>query len=228
MTASLNRYRWITEQIAATSVPNPLSTEIAVFLDTDGALKTRNSVGVITAIGASVVQTVYSRTALNGNATSITVPDLTPNYAHLMLVFRLRTDYAGATTDNIIARFNADGTAGNYYTQYRVMYGTTMATAEVLGSGVTGILIPFVPSSTALTGMGAGVLTIYNYASTTQRRFAHFESSVMAATTTGNIRKGDGVGIWTNSSSAISSITLIPQNGTNFAVDSEVTVYAFS
>lgn len=225
MTASLNRNRWITEQIAAASVPNPLSTEIAVFLDTDGALKTRNSSGTVTAVGSSILQTVYAKTTLGASASSITIPSLTPNFDHLIVVFRLRTDYAGATTDNVLVRFNADSTAANYYTQYLLMYGSTFVAGEVLGSGATGMVVPYVPSSTASAGVGAGAFTVYDYSSTTQRRFIHFDASVVAALSTGNIRKSSGVGIWTNTSSAVGSITLLPQNGANFLATSEVTVY---
>lgn len=172
------------------------------------------------------ITTLYQRTALGGTAATISISSIPATYNHLMLVFELRTDYA-SQTDNVIIRFNADSTAGNYYTEYMVYSATTVTAAEILGATTTGVLMPYVPGSTGSTGNGYGIAHILNYASTSLRRGMGFETAAMGGTTTGLIRNGRGNGWWTNTSAAINQITLLPQNGTNFATGSAVTLYGY-
>lgn len=172
------------------------------------------------------ITTLYPRTALGSSATSIAINSIPSLYNHLMVVYELRTDYA-SQTDNVILRFNSDSTASNYYTQYMVFSGSAVTAAEVLGVTTTGILMPYVPGSTAPAGYGYGVVFITNYASTSVRRCAGYESAAQGGTTTGLIRNARGNGWWTNTSTAIDTITLLPQNGSNIVSGSAITLYGY-
>lgn len=172
------------------------------------------------------ITTLYPRTALGSSAGSIAISGIPSLYNHLMLVFELRSDYA-SQTDNVILRLNADSTAGNYYTQYMVFSGTAVTIAEVLGSGITGVIMPYVPGNTGSTGNGYGLLHILNYASTSLRRCIGFEAAAQGGTTSGLLRNSRGNGWWTNTSAAVDTITLLPQNGTNFVSGSAVTLYGY-
>lgn len=174
------------------------------------------------AVGTEVVLSPW--TALGGSAATIAISSIPATFRHLKLRFLLRSDYA-ATTDNLLVRFNADAVAANYYTQYMINYASTFVAGEVLGTGSTGITIPYIPGNTAVAGLGFGEMVIENYISTTLRRGCSFDTGVMIGTTTGLIRDVRGKGWWTNTSAAISSITLLPQNGANFLTGSAVELY---
>ena len=177
----------------------------------------------------NAVQINTTRTVLGANAASITISSIPATYKHLLLVTELRSDIAG-TIDSVLFRLNGDATAANYYTQYLTANGTTVGANEILGATTTGILIPFgAVGSTAPAGNFSLCLTwLFNYASTGVRRVMRTETASQAGTTTGTVRDAHGVGIWQNTANAVSSISLLPNGGTNFLTNSAYTLYGFN
>jgi hypothetical protein len=177
--------------------------------------------------GLPIFNKLKARTVIGSDVASYTISSFSANYDHLALVLETRTDRA-ANTDSLICRFNADGTAGNYYTQYRTASGTTLAAAEVLGSGTTGILLPFGGvGNSGSAGNGYFVLIILNYNSASMARVCKGEGFAHGANTSGNLNEGSCGGSWRNTSNAITSITVLPNLGTNIKTNSAYTLYGF-
>lgn len=174
----------------------------------------------------NALQINTSRTVLGSNLSSVTISSIPVTYKHLMLILEMRTDFA-STIDNIIMRFNADATAGNYYSQNQNSSGASVLTGEVLGT-LAGINVPCATGSTALAGNGHAVIIIKDYASTTMRRTVTFHCYSHGANSSGGLRLSVGGGDWTNTTAAINSITLLPSNGSNILTNSAYTLYGFN
>jgi len=171
------------------------------------------------------LQAIVPRTLVGSAVGTQSIPNIPAYFKHLLLILETRTDVA-STSDNLVLRFNADATAANYYTQYFVVSGSTVTAAEILGLTTTGILLPFsAAGSTGLAGNGYAAVWIFNYASSSMRRDVDARCGVHANTTTTNVKKGDSTGFWTNAANPITSITYLPQNGTNIAANSAYTLY---
>ena len=203
-----------------------------VLSSTDAwALLIHNGTNWLAAIipSSSAVQINTSRTVLGSNAASITISSIPATYKHLLLVTEFRSDVASGI-DSVILRYNGDTTAANYYTQYLTAVATTVAASEILGATTTGILIPFgaVGNTAPATNFSVCLTWIFNYASTGVKRNMRTETSSQSGTGTGTIRDAHGVGIWQNTANPISSITLIPNGGTNFVTNSAYTLYGFN
>lgn len=194
-----------------------------VVLRTDRALALVRTSAGWSDVAAGTEMVISPWTALGGSAATIVISSIPATFRHLRLRFLLRSDRA-STDDNLLVRFNGDATAANYYSQYLISFGTTTASGEVLGS-TAGIVIPYLPGNTAVAGLGYGEIIVQNYISTSLRRGVDFNAGAMTGTTTGLIRNGYGKGWWTNTSAAITSITLLPQNGANFLTGSAVELY---
>lgn len=217
------------KQIATPSAPAASSDKL--YFKSDDGLYRQTSAGSEMLIGGVGTPAVYintARTALGAGAASVTISSIPATYKHLLLIIEARTDVA-ATLDNLILRFNADATAGNYYTQYVTYANTTVAAAEILGSGTTGVLLPLAAvGNTGAAGNGYALVWVFNYTSTTMRRIVDAKCGALAATSTGNVRKAESTGYWNNTSDAISSITFLPSIGTNLATNSAYTLYGFN
>ena len=175
---------------------------------------------------AMVINT--ARTVLGSNAASVTISSIPATYQHLMLVIEARTDVA-AGFESLLLRFNADATAANYYTQYVNAAGATVTAAEVLGATSTGILLfNGAVGNTGSAGNGHIVITIKNYASTTMRRTITWQGYVHSGNTTGLLKMVTGGGDWTNTAAAISSITFLPNAGTNIVTNSAYALYGLN
>lgn len=155
---------------------------------------------------------------------SITVPQ---TFNHLRLIMKTRCDLA-ATEDNLIMRFNGDNSAANYYTEYGIASGTSVAAAQLLGATATGIFIPYgAAGANAPTGYAYAILDILDYRDLT-RRAVDGRSGVFSAASSGNIKKGDTSSWWTNAAAAISSITILPQNASNIVSGSSYELWGFN
>ena len=159
-------------------------------------------------------------TTLSGNATSITFNNIPQNYDHLQIRTVARTDRAADTQDAINMRFNSD-TGSNYSWHYLSGNGSSVSSgASSSASFIFNCVIGTAASSTA--GMfGVSVIDILDYSNTNK----HKTSRVF----TGNDANGNGLcqmysGNWQNTS-AITSITFIPNVGTNIVQYSTFALY---
>ena len=201
-----------------------LSSAAWLMLFYDGTQWTDTFVPYVMPTQAVAINT--ARTVLGANAASVTISSIPSTYQHLMLVLEIRTN-SGLSSDDILVRFNADSTAANYYQEDIVSTVTTNTAAEALGAN-GGIVVKAGNGNSGSAGNGHAVIWITNYASTTMRKVAAFQGYSHGANSSGNIRHVKGCGDWTNTASAISSITFLPVGGSQILANSAYTLYGLN
>lgn len=165
------------------------------------------------------------RTVLGGSLSSIAISSIPATFKHLLLIAELRTDGA-VTTDSVILRMNGDSNVANYYSEYTIFSAATATAAEILGATVAGVFLPNASvGNTGTAGNGIVMIWIMNYTSTTQRRQVKAEMGAQGGTTTGLIKDGRTFGAWQNTAAAVTSLTLVPNIGANFVINSAYTLY---
>ncbi len=212
------------DQIASPSAPAS-GKNIIYFKSGDLPYMQGNSV---TERMLGAMHLITARAAMGADATSVSISASVPQtFKHLLLYLEARTDLA-ATVDNLLLRFNADATAGNYYTQYAVESGSSVTAAEILGAS-TGIFLPNAAvGASGSAGNGGAAVLILNYTSATMRRVVHAECSALAGTTSGLVKAGRAKSFWMNTSGAITSITLHPSGGTNLKQNTAYALYGLN
>ena len=144
---------------------------------------------------------------------------------HLLVILQLRCTTAAAT-DTLRFRFNGD-TAGNYY--HENMFGTGAA-AGAAESNPGGGFDMTIPGASAAAGWFAA-FTVYipNYATTVNRKTAHFQSGTQVSATfqaANSLTARTESGLW-NSTVAVSQLTCVmPAN--NFLAGSRMTIYGLT
>jgi len=170
------------------------------------------------------MEKIITFTQLGSTASSI-VLSFTGIYRHLVLVAGLRTDRA-AVNDDVLVRFNADAAAANYAST-GAAFSTGAAYQEVLTTVAAGNVVYFgaAAASAPANSFASFTLTVENALSTTLIRHMYYNGFVRGGTATTNSGHFAGGGWWNNTSAVISSITLLPRLGTNFAIGSHYTLY---
>jgi hypothetical protein len=164
---------------------------------------------------------LISTTILGSSAASVTfdVTGLGATYKHLQIRMTPRTDRASFSVDELYMRFNSD-TGSNYASH--MLYGTgssvgSLATTtqtysrNLVGAGSTA------PSSV----FGAGVIDILDAFSTTKNKT---NRALTGALGSGENQIRLSSGVWM-STSATTSVSLGPVNGTNFVSGSRFSLY---
>lgn len=142
---------------------------------------------------------------------SVTFSSIPSTYKHLQIRYMAAND-SGSFQQ---MRYNSDS-GSNYKSHY--MYGNGSAVGAGASSTATSIEFGDLPNSTSI--FGVGVIDILDYTSTNKNKTSRH--------LTGNDRNGAGVlvftsGLWMNSSTAISSVTLYGIN--NYQVGSQFALY---
>lgn len=151
----------------------------------------------------------------SAGASSIDFTSIPQGYTDLQLVFSLRADNA-SSSDNAEITFN--GSTSTY--SYKRLYGSGSAAASDSGSSYT--TSAFTTGDTATTNtFGNGTLYIPNYAGSTNKSFSVDAVAETNATTT---YAGLYAHLWATTS-AITSIKLEPNGGTNWKQYSTATLY---
>jgi len=153
---------------------------------------------------------------------SIDFTSISSTYTDLLVVYSLRTSLTGGPYhfDDCAIRFNGD--TGNNYNRLvlRTRQGSTGS-----GQTISGNLIALYEASAAdatANTFGSGQAYITNYASA-----EHKSVDIMGASESNNsteVQLGFVSGLW-KSTSAITSIKLYSQNGTNFVQYSSASLY---
>lgn len=159
-----------------------------------------------------------------GSSGTITFSSIPSTYQHLQIRYiakKTTTSHA-----RLWVRFNSD--SGTSYAVHSLNGDGFSATAGGAGSRTGGIALGYtgggnVCGSTPTNVMGAGIIDIHDYASTTRNKTVRAFSGVE----TNNSGSGDRInldsGLWI-STSAISSVTLY-LDGSNFATTSQFALY---
>jgi hypothetical protein len=171
-------------------------------------------------------------TVLGASAANIDLTSIPATYKHLMIELELRSDRAANAADNAYIRLNNDSTAADYYSYSIHMNGTTPTfnILERLAATATGIECNL--STTAATApaneYGYFQIWIYNYASVANNRKIEVKTLNRTGTASGNLRHILTAGWWLNTAAAVSRITILPVNGSNWVAGSSYMLYGFS
>ena len=154
---------------------------------------------------------------LSSSQTSIAFSSIAATYTHLQIRGIIRTDRSAAAQDVIKMRFNSDTTETNYYNHYITGDGSS-ASSVANNNSTIGIT-----SSTNATSQIQGIIVIdiLDYANTNKYKTSR--------TLTGTDQNGSGQ-VWLashlwKSTNAITSISFVPNLGTNFVQYSSLALY---
>ena len=118
-------------------------------------------------------------------------------------------DYVTSTdNDGLLVRFNSD-TASNYAQRVEFATGAALtwnATRWNISEG-----------NDNSVGDGLQVLEIFDYANTATYKMANYYSITTDGTNTANYRYTAGAGLYKSTTTAITSITLLPEGGGTFS-----------
>jgi hypothetical protein len=156
-----------------------------------------------------------------GSSSTITFSSIPSTYTHLQLRYIARDDRA-ITNDSFICRFNSD--TGSNYMEYHLLYADGATVGAAAGSAsATSILMGTIPGSSALANaMGVGVIDILDYANVNKYKTTRSLQGIDY--------NGSGIvrfwsGLWMNSASAISSITLTTGTASNWTGNAQFALY---
>jgi len=148
--------------------------------------------------------------------TGWTNPGWTPSEFEVK-VTGIETDNAATYVDSILATFNADSTAANYNSYNLVGAADAASSVDSVGAKA-GIWLAFVSAAATSDSGCFGILTlkIRLPLGTSDKKHVSYSGGV-AAETNNEYAVSVGGGHW-ESTAAITSITLTPENGTTFEV----------
>ena len=160
-----------------------------------------------------------------GGASSITFSSIPSTYSHLQVRLYGKTQRTSYSISELKMTFNGD-TGNNYAGHYLVAYGNASTlTSASLVSGPRFQIIGFGANSPSQ--VGSAVVDVLDYASTSKYKTARILSGVMTDTAGaggyyGNI--GLCSGLW-QSTSAVTSINIAPEDAVNFAPFTNIALY---
>lgn len=169
----------------------------------------------------STYELIASVTVGSGGASSIDFTSIPATYTDLVVKLSARVSgYSGANQDFLAIRFNSD--SGNNYNN-KVLYGNGSSTGSFDVSPTSSIRQAATAPSDAATSNTFGNSEIYipNYAGSQYKSVSTDSVSETNATASYETL---AAGIW-NSSSAITSITFLPLQGTAFTQYSTAYLY---
>lgn len=166
-------------------------------------------------------------TQLAANAASISMTGIPADYHTLLLLLYMRTDYANVN-GHILMTFNGDATAANYDTFSYLQYSSpaTAYVYEDLASLAGVALREAATGATANANLfGVSAIRIYNYTAASLPKHVGGESAWVTTRASGGARLTHPIGIWYNTSVAVSSISLAPILGSNIVTNSGYALY---
>jgi hypothetical protein len=150
-----------------------------------------------------------------GGVSSITLSSIPQTYNDLCVKISTRTDFA-ATNDNIKMSFN--GSTSSF--AIKLLFGSGTAAGSVSIGNNTGGIVSIGANATSST-FGNAELYIPNY---TSSNYKSYSADSVAESNTASMFMYLNAGLWSNYS-AITSINLAVQGGTNFVQYSTATLY---
>ena len=180
---------------------------------------TLSALGIFSAAGAGVVAGTYEliTSSILGSSQSSVVFDTTglgSNYKHLQMRIVAKTD-GGDANEAMILRFNSD-TGTNY--GYHILRGNGSAASSVNESSINKIFFQRFAGNATTGFFGSSVLDILDAFSTTKNK----TTRNLGGVATGVVSLDSG--LWRNTA-AITTISLLPQIGTNFVTGSRFSLY---
>ena len=168
-------------------------------------------------------------TYLEANAASVTFSSL-GSYEHLQLRISAKSDYTGASSDEIELNFNGDTTAN--YAYHRII-GSETATSASSAASASFVKVPSIQSSAAKSGAenyGGLIVDILDYKDDGNKNTTVAGTSCINRVTSallGGSQSAFFSGLWDNTDD-VTSIVLAPSGGSNFIRGSEFTLYGLN
>jgi hypothetical protein len=155
---------------------------------------------------------------------SVTFSSIPSTYTHLQLRVFGRTDRAGSAYDAFLIKANNDATSANYTYHYIEGQGATPTAGNENGT-YGGAVVYRLPGAGATASIfGATITDILDYRNTskykTLRSLGGFDNN--SASPAGDIYFGSN--LWL-STTAISSLVIVPRTGTNFVQYTQFALY---
>jgi len=169
----------------------------------------------------SAATTIFN-SLLAADAANVDITSIPASYSNLLLEIHNRTTQAVAAATWIL-RFNGDS-GNNYDLQYIQVNNTTVTGAITTGTSSISFFV-CTGSSSSANKFGSTVISIPNYASTTNFKNMTIHSYTHNVGATDAFNRVGG-GEW-NSTSAINQITCTPASG-NFAAGSRFSLYGLA
>jgi hypothetical protein len=160
----------------------------------------------------------------SGGSSSVTFSSIPSTYKHLQLRVIGRTDRASSAFDAFLIKVNNDATTSNYTYHYLNGDGATATAGQENGS-YGGAVVYRLPGSTATASIfGATITDILDYASTSKYKTLRSlgGQDLNGSSPTGEVYFGSN--LWL-STTAISSLVIVPRTGTNFVQYSQFALY---
>jgi hypothetical protein len=165
---------------------------------------------------------LIASTSITSDAASITLSSLgslgiNEFFAWKLVISGVETDRAANPIDSVLLQFNSDTTAGNYDSQGVQSFGSTITANGILGTLAGVQLFVSASGATSDAGMfGAVDATIYTPDDASDFKNVTYTATV-AGSSASEMRQSVGAGVWENTN-AITSLTILPDNGSNFLV----------
>lgn len=184
-----------------------------------------NQIAAIHGTGVAASTTSYESIATvtvgAGGSSSISFSSIPSTYKHLQIRAIARDNRADSGTSSLRLQFNSD-TGSNYYTNHRITGGGSSAVA---GAGATGTFILFTESASGNSTancFSASVVDILDYANTNKYKTTRTLHGADLNDANGAVVFRSG--LWM-STSAVSSITITHNNGSNLVQHSQFALY---
>ena len=169
--------------------------------------------------------TVITHSVLAAPAASFDFTSISGSYKHLEIIFSLRTDRA-ATNDGLNVRINND--SGNNYDSNVLLVTTSASVSEgIAQSSMTSQNAGIAGANAQAGDFGGGRLLFPDYANANHKPVMIGTFWGRYANSTGNI-SGQLFGGGHRTTGALTRITLLPNTGSNFAVNSTATLLAYN
>jgi hypothetical protein len=170
---------------------------------------------------ATSYESIATTTVGPGGALSVTFSSIPSTYQHLQIRGISRAIRVGQTGAELAVQFNSDATTTNY--RSHLLNGDGSGASAQSDQAFGGVYALRVPGSSALANnQGSFVIDILDYASTVKNKTTRI--------LTGYDNNGSGYislasGVWLNSSTAISSVSIIPAYATSIDQYSSFALY---
>ena len=166
-------------------------------------------------------ESIATVTVGSGGSSTISFSSIPSTYKHLQIRAIARDNRADAGTSSLRLQFNSD-TGSNYYTNHRI---TGSGSSAVAGAGATGAFILFTESASGNSTancFSASVVDVLDYVNTNKYKTTRTLHGADLNDANGAVVFRSG--LWM-STSAISTITITHNNGSNLVQYSQFALY---
>jgi len=165
---------------------------------------------------------LIAKNVLGSDTSSVTFGSIPATFDDVVLIMSLRTDRTGAITDACRLRINSD--SGSNYT-YRALYSDGANAYSGSGTDTSAAISFYINSNSTTSNTFSSVeVNFPNYTGSTNKSFSH---SLCMENNATDARMSVAAHLW-SSTSAISSMLLYPQVGSNWKSGSSFYLYGLT